>query len=324
MVYYTLHINKLLIVFLLSILSNGVIYSGNLSRELNEQKAKYESDKRDERLIENPNIYDFISSSFGYSHNIDNSACIKEINVGVNIDLYKGKENLRGKSVWTKFNAGLQALSFGLSYKQYNDFGKSGVLNFNAVLLKVQGQVTHMSDMSGLMRQFDIAFIEKKTPIYASTSIDWVSINLGLGYDPFYSSEFTRIAIIPRLGLGFRNLILDTNIFTELPNNKKEKTHYGFVSASALFLASHKALNLYADIAFIPYNSLFHINYKAGISYTFWRKIKDFSLNDCSIFLNFETNKFSISDDTGTFSKTIQNIRGGLSFRLAAFFDTAY
>lgn len=310
-----------LLLFLLLVCGES-LYATTPSKEVYNFIEKDTILKQKNSIPNSPFSPQLFSISYRYSRDNDNRASISEFNTGFDIKFRDDNLGGRGQNLVRPI-IGLQYLSLGLTYKQYKSAEKKDVIGFNANLFKFQIQFTDTSHTKGLVIGTELSLIEKKSPIYANTDIDWVSVNIGLGYDPFYSSESTRIAIIPCLGLGFRNLSLDTNIFTVLPEDKKEKMHYSFVNASARFLASYKSLNLYTDFSIHPFNSLVLLNYKAGISFNLWRTIKEFDVSDCNLFLNFESSNFSLpGSDKGNYEKTIQFIRGGISLRLAGIFDT--
>lgn len=324
MVYYTLHINKLLIVSLLSILSTGVIYSGNLSKDfINSYYSFDEPLDLESPLLRSPFTPKNLYASFGDSYSTDNTADIKEINIGLGVrNIFK-----RWPIGLRKGSAEFRFFALGFTHKNYYDVTKKDQVGFNAVLMKYRG-INHPmrfdDKFKALVGELGLTIIEKKSPIYAKNDVDWISISLGLGYDPLFYTLNTSVIILPRVGIGLRTLSLDTNLFLGLPTPHKNKTYYGLGNAAIRFIASHKSLTAYAEAGLFHFNSLAFYSYAAGISYTFLKKHYAYSHDVITIFLNLEANKFSISDDSGTYSKTIQNIRGGLSFRLAAFFDTAF
>lgn len=324
MVYCTLHVRVFISMLLLLFLIPEVVYSENKSTEfINSMYSFGEDFRKSSPLLGSPFTPKTLYTSFGDTYTTDNTVDIKEINVGL------GVKNIFKRGYWglKKGCEEIRLLSFGLTYKNHHEGLKKDQLGFNALLMKlkvISYKSIFESKSKALVEELSLIVLEKKSPIYAKTNIDWISLNLGLGYDPLFHTYNTSVILLPSIGLGVHTLSLDTNLFSGLPLQYKDKTFYGFGDASVRLIVSHKSLSAFAEVGLFHFNSLSFSYFKAGISYTFLKEHTAYFHDVITIFLNLETNNFSVQDDTKTYSKTIQSIRGGLSFRLAPFFDDAY
>lgn len=247
-------------------------------------------------------------TSVGYSHLNDNSASISEVNIGFKKQISSGT----GDYPWLEKSVGGQFLTLGLSYKRYGNEKIPNTLGINAALFKLGGTFAGES-LGGLVFGARLNIFEKQSPILTNMLIDWISYDFDLGYAPLFTLPSTRIALTTHLNLGLGSLSLDTNILENLPSDRKG-TYTGLSGrASARLSCYYKSLSFYTDIGLVNYA----LAVTSCISYTFWKKDEGDYWNYFDIFLNYEMNNFSITEDKKEiYSKSINCIRAGLSFRL--------